>query len=526
MPNPLQVANMFMTPVPARGDRMREQLGEVQALESMRALGTQRVLGDALRANPTDYGAAADTYLAAGGDPQMALALRDKAKQNQLREIEQAGRVYEFMGKIPDQIASVTTQDQYDRLIPILAQYGKTLGVDVALPAFGTPEFEAERKAALEAKRQWREIGNADGVSVMENARTGERKSVQTGPKPRAPNATESRIAKLDAMLSNGAITEDEYRQAMLFGQSRPPEPKPPRNLDPALVKALSTLQPEVDEFSGEVIMMNGEPVMKAKLDPARLASFIQFAQEHREQYPEQAQALGAFLAQEHSQSKANGEEPDYEYVPGKGLRKRGAPDTPLGQAPPVPAPQPQSWDSPIDKSRPILNNKDGSFSTERTITIEADGRWVNIPTIIDGRQVSEREAIEAWRAGDNPAVSEASTLEEAERIARERSAQIGQLRGAEAGRATGSRQSAEDQAARALQYAERLTAGKNFAQVDKDEAQAALGALEALAPIMTDEQKASAKKMANILRLAAKGGADHGSITEDPARFLTGLLR
>jgi hypothetical protein len=90
-----------------------------------------------------------------------------------------------------------------------------------------------------------------------------------------------------------------------------------------------------------------------------------------------------------------------------------------------------------IDRSRPILENDDGSFSTEETITIDAGGRFVNIPTIIGGRRVSEDQAVEAWRRGKNPAVGEAPTLAQAEKMAQERSTRIGQVR-------SGDRQGAE----------------------------------------------------------------------------------
>ena len=47
---------------------------------------------------------------------------------------------------------------------------------------------------------------------------------------------------------------------------------------------------------------------------------------------------------------------------------------------------------------KPIIKNKNGSISTERSITVQVQelnkGRHTNIPTIINGKQVSEREAI------------------------------------------------------------------------------------------------------------------------------------
>jgi hypothetical protein len=48
---------------------------------------------------------------------------------------------------------------------------------------------------------------------------------------------------------------------------------------------------------------------------------------------------------------------------------------------------------------RPILNNPDGTFSTEESITVEVDdlngGRPTNIPSIWGGKRLSEREAIQ-----------------------------------------------------------------------------------------------------------------------------------
>lgn len=79
-----------------------------------------------------------------------------------------------------------------------------------------------------------------------------------------------------------------------------------------------------------------------------------------------------------------------------------------------------------IDTSRPAIENGDGSYSTERTITIEVDGRYYVIPSIVGGRALSEEEATDAWRRGANPEVhSPFDNLGEAEAYARWRSASI-----------------------------------------------------------------------------------------------------
>lgn len=87
---------------------------------------------------------------------------------------------------------------------------------------------------------------------------------------------------------------------------------------------------------------------------------------------------------------------------------------------------------APIDLTRPKLSNADGSFSTEQTITIQDDeGRWVNIPTIVNGQRLDEQAAVEAFKQGSNPAVGGPfATVEEAEQAARARSDEIGRVRG------------------------------------------------------------------------------------------------
>ena len=49
-------------------------------------------------------------------------------------------------------------------------------------------------------------------------------------------------------------------------------------------------------------------------------------------------------------------------------------------------------------EGRPIIANPNGSHSTERSITVEVNGRYVNIPSMFGGKQVSEDEAVEIMR--------------------------------------------------------------------------------------------------------------------------------
>jgi hypothetical protein len=84
-----------------------------------------------------------------------------------------------------------------------------------------------------------------------------------------------------------------------------------------------------------------------------------------------------------------------------------------------------------IDRSRPKLSNPDGSFSTESTITVGIDGRYYNIPTIVNGQRVGQEAAIQAARR-NLEAFPNYQTLEQALAAAANRSNAIGALRGGE----------------------------------------------------------------------------------------------
>ena len=50
-------------------------------------------------------------------------------------------------------------------------------------------------------------------------------------------------------------------------------------------------------------------------------------------------------------------------------------------------------------KIRPKVRSKDGSsYSTVRTIGIESNGMYINIPTVINGKVVSNKEAVSHYR--------------------------------------------------------------------------------------------------------------------------------
>lgn len=84
---------------------------------------------------------------------------------------------------------------------------------------------------------------------------------------------------------------------------------------------------------------------------------------------------------------------------------------------------------APIDMNRQKLSNDDGSFSTERTVTIPLNGRWYNVPTIVDGVQYPEGDIEYYFSQGWIPHVGEFPTVETAVRSARVRTDAIGKKR-------------------------------------------------------------------------------------------------
>lgn len=53
--------------------------------------------------------------------------------------------------------------------------------------------------------------------------------------------------------------------------------------------------------------------------------------------------------------------------------------------------------------NRPKVQNSDGTYSTVRTITVEIDGKTILLPTIINGKQVSNQEAVNYYKqTGEN----------------------------------------------------------------------------------------------------------------------------
>lgn len=77
-----------------------------------------------------------------------------------------------------------------------------------------------------------------------------------------------------------------------------------------------------------------------------------------------------------------------------------------------------------------MLANPDGSFSTERSFSFEADGQHILIPSIVDGQPLSTQDAIRAWREQRNPELGRFNSADEATAASKARSAHIGTVRG------------------------------------------------------------------------------------------------
>lgn len=86
---------------------------------------------------------------------------------------------------------------------------------------------------------------------------------------------------------------------------------------------------------------------------------------------------------------------------------------------------QQQLTPSQVGAQKKRIQNSDGSVSTERSITIGVDDGYVNIPTIIGGRQLSEEEAIAHYKSGGE-ASEKYPSIDAAVSAAKQRSEAIG----------------------------------------------------------------------------------------------------
>ena len=86
------------------------------------------------------------------------------------------------------------------------------------------------------------------------------------------------------------------------------------------------------------------------------------------------------------------------------------------------------SYTAPIDPSRVQVQNPDGTISTEKSITFKDGDNWVNIPSLVQGKQLTDKQAIAQFRDGLNPATGVYLTQKAAKDAAEARSAEIGRM--------------------------------------------------------------------------------------------------
>lgn len=75
-------------------------------------------------------------------------------------------------------------------------------------------------------------------------------------------------------------------------------------------------------------------------------------------------------------------------------------------------------YEAPIDWKRPVLQNPDGTSSTESSMGIEEDGKYINIATVIGGKRYSPDEAVRMYHDGKNPPLGIYGSQESADRAA------------------------------------------------------------------------------------------------------------
>lgn len=87
-----------------------------------------------------------------------------------------------------------------------------------------------------------------------------------------------------------------------------------------------------------------------------------------------------------------------------------------------------QTYNAPINPDKVQIQNPDGTISTERTFTTEIGGAWFNIPSIVNGKELPEDQALAEFRRGTNPAVGVFQNKRDAEAAAEERSSNISNI--------------------------------------------------------------------------------------------------
>jgi len=104
-------------------------------------------------------------------------------------------------------------------------------------------------------------------------------------------------------------------------------------------------------------------------------------------------------------------------------LRKPGAPSSGGVQA--LRAQPPADIGAPVEFGRPIITNPDGSRTTEYTTTTERDGRWYNVPTVMNGAVLPSETVESLFQHHLAPDVGNFDTMDHAVQAARERTKRI-----------------------------------------------------------------------------------------------------
>jgi LysM repeat protein len=176
---------------------------------------------------------------------------------------------------------------------------------------------------------------------------------------------------------------------------------------------------------------------------------------------------------------------------------------------------------------KPVVNNQDGSISTERTITVEMDGQHFVVPTLYQGKQYSPEEAVGLMQRGLNKPVGVFNSAREAEEFAVQRSQSLGRsARPTPGGQSMSSmeRIAMLNEATQAEQYAEmerELNAAERPATRSIAEQTAAPdpdAMREMMAPVLeAAKQQAEFKKEVNTrVSKADRGGRDMGTARDD----------
>jgi hypothetical protein len=257
--NALQIVDQFK--MKSNADRAGEQqaqlANQIRVDETLRTVRNRNVLGDVMKANPQDMGAAADQYLQQTGDGEMAMKLQDRAVAQSERTSKNAMGAMDLQLKGLDWISKTgktVTKDTYGQWRDSAVQMGIAAAEDLPetfdqgvmdqITGAATAELK-EVKINLPGRKQQqifsrggKEVYRGEpyemdappapteswGETYTENGRTFQRSNRGKVSEVGGRSAQSGDMAIMDRLLQSGIAKDDRDAWDMLQGYKKNPQ--------------------------------------------------------------------------------------------------------------------------------------------------------------------------------------------------------------------------------------------------------------------------------------------------------------